>query len=223
VVDDRHAVAQRVGLLQVVRGQEDRGAGLAQAPDLVPHPSPALGVEPGGRLVKEEQFGQVHQPDGHVEAALLAAGVGLGGTIGALIELHRDEQLLGPPLGVLAAHPVKPALDHKLLPSWDLGGAATDLADVADALADLAGLLEQVGAGDRRLAAAGRQQGGEHPQSRRLAGAVGAQESKDLALLQAEVDAFDGFDAALASLEGAAQAASVNYRHRHPLSGVGSS
>src|SRR5579884_1074428 len=76
VIDDRQAVAQRVGLLQVVRGQEHRRPTVAQAPHLVPHPRPRLGVEAGRRLVEEDQPRLVDQAERQVEAAALTAGVG---------------------------------------------------------------------------------------------------------------------------------------------------
>ena len=194
VVDDGDAVAERVGLLEIVGGEEDGGAGFAQPADLVPHPGPALGVEPGGRLVEEEELGEVHQPDAHVEAALLAAGVGPGLAVAAVGELQGLEQLGGTRARIGGAHAVQAALHDQLPASGDLRVAAPLLADVADPLAHPAGLAEQVAAGNGRPAAGDREQGGEHPERRRLAGAVGAEEAEGLASLDVEVDAGDRLD-----------------------------
>jgi hypothetical protein len=55
VVDDPDAVGEHVGLLEVLRGQEDGHAVLAaRAGDLVPERRAALQVEPGRGLVEEE-------------------------------------------------------------------------------------------------------------------------------------------------------------------------
>ena len=55
-VDDQDAVAERVGLVEVVGGEEDRRPPLlAQPADVLPEVGPRLRVEPGGRLVEEDQ------------------------------------------------------------------------------------------------------------------------------------------------------------------------
>ncbi len=71
------AARQPVGLLEVVRGEQDREPLLAgEALDLGPHVGARLGVEAGRRLVEEQHLGTVHEPDGDVELALHAARVG---------------------------------------------------------------------------------------------------------------------------------------------------
>ena len=67
--------------------------GVAELAHLVPHPRSALRIEAGGRLVEEEQLGQVHEPDADVEAALLPARIGLGRSVGAVVELERRDEL----------------------------------------------------------------------------------------------------------------------------------
>src|SRR5206468_12558412 len=55
VVDDPDAVGEFVGLLEVLRGQEDGHPGLSrQSCDLAPERAPALYVETGRRLAEEE-------------------------------------------------------------------------------------------------------------------------------------------------------------------------
>jgi hypothetical protein len=56
MVDDGDPVAERVGLFQVVRGEEDGHALVAQPAYLVPHVRPALRVQAGGRLVEEDHL-----------------------------------------------------------------------------------------------------------------------------------------------------------------------
>ena len=57
VVDDQDPVAERVGLVEVVRGEEDRRpASSRSAADVLPQVGPRLRVEPGGRLVEEDQL-----------------------------------------------------------------------------------------------------------------------------------------------------------------------
>ena len=77
-VDDREPRGEPVGLLQVVRREQDRHQLLArQALDLVPHLRARLGVEAGRRLVEEQHLRAVQQADRDVEPALHAARVRL--------------------------------------------------------------------------------------------------------------------------------------------------
>ena len=55
VVQQRDPVGELVGLLQVLGGEEDRDAAGHQVADDLPHGAPAARVQPGGRLVQEDQ------------------------------------------------------------------------------------------------------------------------------------------------------------------------
>ena len=57
VLDDRHAVGQRLRLVEVVRGQQDGLAELAQRRAPRPRRRAARRVEAGGRLVEEDSSG----------------------------------------------------------------------------------------------------------------------------------------------------------------------
>src|SRR5207253_2037528 len=68
VVDDGDAVGEPVGLLEVLRREEDSGAVGHEVLDHAPQLAPAAGVEPGGRLVEEQHRRAVHERGGQVEA-----------------------------------------------------------------------------------------------------------------------------------------------------------
>ena len=76
------------------------------------------------------------------------------------------------------------------------------------------GSVGDVEAGDRARAAGGQQQGDEHAHGGRLAGAVGAEESVDLAGVDDEVDAVDGLHGAV---ELALQSANLDGAHARSL------
>ena len=76
VVDDRQAVAELVGLLHVVRGEEDGLAVVVELLEDLPQGDPALGVEAGGGLVEEEDRGPVHHRPGDHQALGHAAREG---------------------------------------------------------------------------------------------------------------------------------------------------
>jgi hypothetical protein len=60
-VHDDDVVGELVGLLEVLRGQQQRRAVPHQPPQHVPQLEPAARVEPGRRLVEEQDLGPVDQ------------------------------------------------------------------------------------------------------------------------------------------------------------------
>ena len=61
VVHDRHPVAELVGLLHVVGGEQHGLPGRVEVPEDLPQRQPALRVEAGGGLVEEQHVGTVEQ------------------------------------------------------------------------------------------------------------------------------------------------------------------
>ena len=73
VVHNRHAVAQPLGLIHIVRGQDDGATGLLQAIDQVPQVTPRLRIKPRCRLVEKQQLRIADQRAGHRQPLLLAS------------------------------------------------------------------------------------------------------------------------------------------------------
>ena len=99
VVDHRDRVGERVGLLQVLGGEQHRRAVGDQRADHVPHVLALGRVEPGGRLVQEDHVGGADQAGGQVEPPAHAAGVGLGLPVRGVGQVEPVEQLGGPLAG----------------------------------------------------------------------------------------------------------------------------
>ena len=204
VVHDGDPVAERVGLVQVVRGDEDGHALAAQPADLVPHVRAALRVEAGGRLVEEDDLRLVDDAERDVDPAALAAGVGLALAVGVLGELERLQRAGGAPLRVGLARcrtcracstSSSRAVDSsQVLPPW---------ATYPMRRRTSPGSLRRSAPAMVASPPSGSMQRGEHPQRGGLAGAVGAEEAEDLALGDVEVDAADRLDhLLLATLRG---------------------
>ena len=103
-IQDRHAVAQPVGLFHVVRGQEDGRPGPSQLRNAVAKVTRHAGVEPAGGFIEEEHARPVEQGSGDQQALLHAVGVVLEpilGPIGQTDELqdHPD----APPVDTIQA------------------------------------------------------------------------------------------------------------------------
>ena len=93
VLDDRHAVGELLGLLEVVGRQHDRLAELPQRADRVPRRTAGLGVEAGGGLVEEDQLRVAHQRDREVQASKLAAAEAPRARVGLLCQPRQLEHL----------------------------------------------------------------------------------------------------------------------------------
>ncbi len=202
VVDHHHPVGDGVGLLEVVRGQQDRGAELTvEALHLLLQVDAVLRVEPGGRLVEEHQPRPVDQADRHVEAAALAAGEGRDRAAGVLGEVEGREQLLGPLPCDGPGQPVRAGLADDLVPAALLVPGGVALPDVPDRAAYGALLAHDVVPRDLGRARRRGDERGQHAQRRRLAGAVGSEEGDQLAVGHLEVEPADGLDRLLVTRE----------------------
>ena len=103
-VDDRDVVGQGVGLLEVLRGEQDRDAVGHELTHLLPQAQPRAGVEARGRFVEKEDFGAADKAGREVEAAAHPTGVRLGGAPRRVLQLERREQLAGALPGVGTRH-----------------------------------------------------------------------------------------------------------------------
>ena len=192
VVDDPDAVGEHVGLLEVLRRQEDGDAlVLREPPHLLPERRPALDVEAGRRLVEEEDARPVDERERQVEPALHAARVRLHLAVARLGQAHALEQLVGAPATALARQRLERRLQPQVLAAGEQRVERGLLQRGADHLAHLRPLRRHVEAADARRAGGRRQQRRQHQHGGRLAGAVRAEEAVDLAVVDGELDPVD--------------------------------
>ncbi len=93
MIDDDDAVREAVRFLEVLRGEEHRGAGVDELLDHVPQLGSPLGVEAGGRLVEEQDGGLVDERRGQVESSAHPTGVGAHEAVGGVDQVEPFEQL----------------------------------------------------------------------------------------------------------------------------------
>lgn len=196
-VDDRQLLGELLGLLHILRGQQDGGAlgdhPLHLVPDLVTGP----GVEPRRRLVQIQHGRAADHRGGQVEAAAHPAGVLHGRPLGGLGEREPLQQLVGAGPGLLAGQIEQPPDHVEVLPAGELLVDRGVLPGEADDAAQLAGLLHHVVARDDRVPGVGGDQGGQAAYEGGLAGAVGAEHTEDGALAHIEVHAVQSFGLAV--------------------------
>ena len=125
MVDDADAVGEHVGLLEVLRRQEDRDAVLArEASDFVPERGAALHVEPCRRFVEEEDARPVDERHREVEPALHPAGVAAHLAVGGLRQPDALEKLVGARAALIARERLERRLEPQVLAARSAAGRA---------------------------------------------------------------------------------------------------
>jgi hypothetical protein len=186
-VEDRDPVGELLRLVEVLGGEQHRGAAVGELLHGLPHLDAGLGVEPGGGFVEEDDRRVADQAHRDVEPAAHAArvrrclaGPCFGeGEAGEQIVSDRSRVFQVAQLG--DQNEVFPARKH-----FVHGG---ELAGQADRLAHVAGPCVDVEAVDSGGAGVGFQQGRQDPHQGGFACAVRAEQREDAPRLHVEVDA----------------------------------
>ncbi len=198
--DDGDVAAQILGLLEVMRGQNDGRSLVVDIAQELPHRAANLDIDAGGRLIQYQQLRFVHQRSSDHEAPLHAAGERAGDRMAALPQLQLLEIFLGSLLRERPRYAVEAGLVHHdreqrlehveidlLRHDADAGLRHLELAIhvVAEDLDDAAGLVDQRG---------------DDADDGGLAGAVRTEQREKIALRDLEIDAFERLDAVLVDL-----------------------
>ena len=205
VVDDRDPLAQDVRLLHVVRREERRLAGAVEVFEDAPEVDARLRVDAGRRLVEEEHLRLVDERAGDHQPLREAAGELEDHRAGAVGERELLEQLVRPRAGLRARHAEEAAVVVEVLPDGERAVERVRLRDDADLALDGGRVAPDVEAGDERPALRRDDRRRQHPDRRRLAGPVRAEQAEELAAADLEVEPVDGNEVAvdLAELFGA--------------------
>src|SRR5829696_4415433 len=105
-VDQRYLFAERLGLLQVMRREQDGEPAVVELPDVAPQLVAQLHVHPGRRLVEEEHLRIVHERPGEEHPPLHPPREGVDPLFALIREGEAFEQLPGPLPGLLLRHAV---------------------------------------------------------------------------------------------------------------------
>ncbi len=180
------------GFFHQVGGDDDGDAFLiAQDLEILPKVAPGAGIEAGGGLVEEQNFGMMKQTLGEFDAALHASGECFY-TIGRAVEQsHAGEDFIDSCFQVEAAQ----AVEVSLMPEVFVGGEfeidARGLEDDADVAAQRSGLANGVEAGDGGAAGGGDHEGGKNAEQSGLAAAVRAEKAEKFGGVNLEGDAIE--------------------------------
>ena len=215
VVDDHDVMGQLVGLLQVLRRQQNGDALSQQLADGLPDPQAARRVQPRRRLVEEEHRRAGHQRPGQVQPSPHAAGVTLHHPVGRVGQLELGQEFLGPGPGGRPAQVGQLADEHQVLAPGQQRVQRRVLGGDADVAPHLARVAQHVDARHRGRSRIGAGQRGQDPHAGCLAGTVRAQEAEDGAGGDGKVHPGQGLGGAVAF----GQSFRLDHEfgsHRHP-------
>ncbi|CAB4894487.1 unannotated protein [freshwater metagenome] len=94
MIDDGDAVGELIGLFEVLRGEQHRGALGVEPTDLFPQGEAAHRVKAGGGFVEEQHGGLVDERQRQVEAATHAARIRADTPCGSAGEADALEQVV---------------------------------------------------------------------------------------------------------------------------------
>src|SRR6478609_4397125 len=188
-VDDHHAVTERLRLLHLVGGEDDRLPGPAELEDGVLEDLRVDRVESAERLVEDQEIRLVEQGTDELDLLLHPLGEVLDLVLGPVAQPH----LAQPPEGAM---PRVRAGEAAHLPEEDEGVEdqhprieAALFRQEADARREVARATLVTEEGDRALV--GDQDIEDHPDGGALPGAIGTEESEDPSLGHREGEIFD--------------------------------
>ena len=175
-----------------MRRHEDRSPSGRGFVDQLPELAPRHGVDPARRLVQENHLGAVQRRHRECQFLLPAQGQRADQRTGFRAEIQPVEHLDRPAQYLHPRQPVNPAVEAHVLQHRQVVVQRETLAHVADAALDQLALAHDIVPGDRAAARGGVAQPAEHTHGSGLAGAVGAQETENLAPPDFERNAVDG-------------------------------
>ncbi len=144
MVHDRHAIAQRIGLLHVVGGQQDRLTLAIELSEDPPQREATLRIETRGGLVEEQHRRPVKDRPRHHQPLCHPAGERVHGRLAPFRQLELLQQLVGGGAGLLGGEAEQAAMEVEVLPHRQLAVERVLLGDDPDQLLGERGMHDDV-------------------------------------------------------------------------------
>src|SRR5579884_2082231 len=197
--DDGDAVAELLHLGEQVARENDRDPLAGEPLDERAHVAHPRRVEAGRRLVQQEQPRRAQERGGDAEALPHPVRVAADAIVGAVGEVDELEHLVDARAGAVA---VEVGEQAQVAPARQVGVEPRPLDEPGDAVERPRALDERVASVQLDAARRRPDQAEHHPQRRRLAGAVRAEEAVDVAGVDGQVDLVHGDEVAVALEQG---------------------
>ena len=188
LVDDRDPVAA-LRFFHQVGGEKDGHILLvAQPVKRLPEIDPRPGIEPGGRLVEQEQLGAMEQALGDLDPPLQAAGKCLDQLAGAIAQIEFKQEMIDPRPQRRARQAVEAPLMGEVFAHLQFLVEARRLENHPEPAAQRARVAPEIEPENAGRTACWPNESGKNAEERRLASAVGSEEAEDFARRDPERD-----------------------------------
>ncbi len=195
-IQQNDAISEALDLRHVVRSDQQGGAAaLGVSLELLPDPVGGVGIERGGRLVKQKQLGRIEQGLGEADTRLLAGRKLARGPV----EQRLDLQIVGD-IGDaldLVGDAVKPGINGEVLPHREPHRQVDIRALEIHPMRDSAAVAGHIRAENAHLARGRHDEAKQHGDGRGLAGAIAAEQPDRRGGLELEADMVYGLDDAV--------------------------
>ena len=188
LVEHRDPIGELVGLVQVLRGEEDGDSVGDQAAHDLPHHVTTARVEAGRRLVEEDDPRIADQCHGEIESSAHAARVGRRRLFRRVDELEALQQFGNSAPALIAPEVSQLGHQRQVLPAGEQVVDGRELTGHPDHRAHAVRVAGEVEPADECVAPVGLDQGRQDLHHRRLSCAVGAEEGEDRAFGNVQVD-----------------------------------
>ena len=135
-VHDHEAIAELLGLVHVMRGQDQGDAVALELEQPLPQQVASLGIEARGRFVQQQDLRVVDQRPGDGEPPAHSSGQGVDAVSCLVGQPGEVEQTFGPLPHHCPGQPEVPAVDQQVLPDSEFGVEVVVLRDGAHTRAD---------------------------------------------------------------------------------------
>ncbi|AAW73634.1 phenol hydroxylase [Xanthomonas oryzae pv. oryzae KACC 10331] len=181
VVDDGQVAAQVLGFFQVMRGQDDGGAGGVDVLEHAPHVAADFDVHTGGGFVQDQQARLGHHGAGDHQPALHAAGERAAHHLGLFPQVRAAQFHFGQRLGLTARHAVETSVIDQDVEGFFEQVEVDFLRHQADQAHRIAAVAGQVGTEHFHLPAGQVHQRADDADQGGFAGPVGAEQGEEIA------------------------------------------
>ena len=189
--ENADAAGETLGDFENVGGQDHRRASRDALGEQVLDLPRRRRVEAGQRLVEHEEFGLVDQRAGERDLLLHAARKALAALAAVPPQAERGEQDSLVSRATAGSTPHRPATNSQIFERIELVIEHRLVGQPGDDALGLHRSAARVDAENSDFAAVGRQQPGDHPERRRLAGPVGPDQRVEFSRANREVEAID--------------------------------
>jgi hypothetical protein len=198
LVNDADAVAQVIRFIHIVCGEYECGfPRFFELHDVIPDPSPGLGVQTECGFVEKQHLGGVHEPPGDFQPPLHAPGIGLHKIIGPVRQFDQIQNFPDAFMTQHLFHAVHPAVEIEIFAPRELPVERGFLKHHADAVPHAVPIRGDIVSGHTGRSRCRFEKRGQHAHGCGLAGPVGPQQAEPFSRFHIERDPVhsrDGFE-----------------------------